>query len=287
MASPKDYIAFNKFQRFNILIIIEEFAESLVKISGKCMDIGCGPGDTTKDFLLPSIDSYGQIIGTDISESMIKYANETFKDEKRLQFDVLNIETKNLPKKYISEFNHIFSFHTLQWCNDIRGRTTAGLIFTDRTIPSLAFTGRTTASLAFTGRTTASLTFTGRTTAGLADGDQNNPEVETMKNISPYQESKNPRKELKELLESIGFMVHHCSLRKASYSGKKSEHFANSILSFLTFLDDMPNDLMNDFKNVFRHEYMRRTINYKSIHNDEEHTLDLHKQLIVYAQKII
>ncbi|XP_011702399.1 PREDICTED: uncharacterized protein LOC105458630, partial [Wasmannia auropunctata] len=60
------------------------------------------------------------LIGTDISESMIKYANETFSDEKRLQYEVLDIGTKNLPKKYISEFEHILSFHTLQWCSDLR-----------------------------------------------------------------------------------------------------------------------------------------------------------------------
>jgi len=58
--------------------------------------------------------------GTDISENMIRYANKTFNDEKQLQFDVLDIETRNLPEKYISEFDHIFSFHTLQWCTDIR-----------------------------------------------------------------------------------------------------------------------------------------------------------------------
>lgn len=63
MASPKDYNTFNKVQRYRISVIIEEFAENLVKISGKCMDIGCGPGDTTKEFLLPNIDSNGQIIG--------------------------------------------------------------------------------------------------------------------------------------------------------------------------------------------------------------------------------
>lgn len=67
-----------------------------------------------------SISLNTQLIGTDISECMIKYANEKFSDEKRLQFEVLNIETKNLPKKYISEFDHIFSINALQWCSDIQ-----------------------------------------------------------------------------------------------------------------------------------------------------------------------
>lgn len=57
--------------------------------------------------------------GTDISESMIKYANETIHDN-RLRFEILDIQTKNLPQKYNSEFDHIFSFNALQWCNDIQ-----------------------------------------------------------------------------------------------------------------------------------------------------------------------
>ena len=43
----------------------------------------------------------------------------------------------------------------------------------------------------------------------------------SMKNISPYQDSKNARKELRELLQSIGFTVHHCSLREVIYSDEK------------------------------------------------------------------
>jgi len=51
---------------------------------------------------------------------MIEFANKTYSHEKRLKFEVLDIQTKNLPEKYISKFDHIFSFHTLNWCYDIR-----------------------------------------------------------------------------------------------------------------------------------------------------------------------
>lgn len=57
---------------------------------------------------------------TDISEDMIKQSIETYGDEKRLKFEILDIETKNLPEKYICEFDHAFSFYALHWCNDIR-----------------------------------------------------------------------------------------------------------------------------------------------------------------------
>lgn len=53
-------------------------------------------------------------------EKMVEYANKTYGDKERLKFEVLDIQTKKLPEEYISEFNHIFSFHALQWCNDIQ-----------------------------------------------------------------------------------------------------------------------------------------------------------------------
>ncbi|XP_011706124.1 PREDICTED: uncharacterized protein LOC105461325 [Wasmannia auropunctata] len=121
MANPRIYCANDKVQKIRISSLIEEFEDVMENIQhGKCMDIGCGPGDITKEILLPAIGSNAQLIGTDILESMIKYANETFSDEKRLQYEVLDIVIKNLPKKYISKFEHIFSFYTLQWCSDIR-----------------------------------------------------------------------------------------------------------------------------------------------------------------------
>lgn len=51
---------------------------------------------------------------------MIKCAKELNKDKERLQFEILNIETKDLPNKYVSEFDHVFSFYALHWCDDIR-----------------------------------------------------------------------------------------------------------------------------------------------------------------------
>lgn len=69
MASPSDYTMFNKVQKCKVLSIIEEFNEDLKNICGKCMDIGCGPGDITNDILLPSLGSDAQLIGKKIINS--------------------------------------------------------------------------------------------------------------------------------------------------------------------------------------------------------------------------
>lgn len=63
MTSPKVYSASDAVQKCRVASIIEEFAENLMKICGKSMDVGCGPGDITKNFLLPALGSNAQLIG--------------------------------------------------------------------------------------------------------------------------------------------------------------------------------------------------------------------------------
>ncbi|XP_011868290.1 PREDICTED: uncharacterized methyltransferase C70.08c-like [Vollenhovia emeryi] len=273
MTNPQDYSVSNKVQKYNILPIIEEFSEDLVNICGKCMDIGCGPGDITKDLLLPLLGPNVEIIGTDISESMIEYANKTFGDRKRLQFEVLDAATENLPKKYISEFDHIFSFHALHWCNDIR-----------QAFKNIYQMLRPKGTILFYISAFNDMFDVLKMMAQDIRFAQYIPDA--MRNVAPYHKSNNPRKELKESLESVGFTVHHCSLRETSYSEEKSEQFLKSVLSILAFLEDMPGDLIIQYKDELIHEYMKRKIRYRPINNNQELTLDLYKGLVVYAQKM-
>ncbi|XP_029664887.1 juvenile hormone acid O-methyltransferase-like [Formica exsecta] len=119
MIQPKGYVSSNKLQKCNVLNLIDEFEQELTQMSGKCMDVGCGPGDITKYILLPALNPNAVIIGTDISEGAIEFAKKTYSNE-RLRFEVLDIQTRSLPEKYISGFDYIFSFHALNWCYDIR-----------------------------------------------------------------------------------------------------------------------------------------------------------------------
>jgi len=60
---PLLYALSNQVQRENVKTIIDEFDENLKNVSGKCMDIGCGPGDITKEIILPALDPNATIIG--------------------------------------------------------------------------------------------------------------------------------------------------------------------------------------------------------------------------------
>ncbi|XP_012231895.1 juvenile hormone acid O-methyltransferase-like [Linepithema humile] len=276
MVNPKDYASSDDIQRYNVSRLIDEFADDLKKISGKCMDIGCGPGDVTNDILLSSLDPNAIIIGTDISQSMIEYANMTYSDEKRLGFEVLDIQTKNLPEKYVSEFNHIFSFHTLHWCKDIRQAF--------ENIYRMLRPGGTMLTL-FVASHDAHNVFE----LMAQDNHFASYKEDVKRCISPYFYSKNPHKEVKELLKNIKFEVCHCSHREATFSAKDSNKFLSGIMSISTFLDKMPHDLAKEFKDNFAREYMRREISYTSICDNQEQkfVLNIHKIMIVYARKVI
>ncbi|KAL6424650.1 hypothetical protein ACFW04_009969 [Cataglyphis niger] len=144
------------------------------------------------------------MIGTDIMEEMVEYANKTYGDKDRLKFEVLDIETKNLPEKYVSEFDHIFSFHTLQWCNDIRQafRNMYRMLRPGKTMLILSLAHQATIF-----ESLEAMTEDTRFAAYMGD---------KKKYIGSFHYSIRPRDELKEILEDIGFQVHHCSHRSKS-----------------------------------------------------------------------
>ncbi|XP_029658633.1 juvenile hormone acid O-methyltransferase-like [Formica exsecta] len=114
------------------------------------------------------------------------------------------------------------------------------------------------------------------------------PYIQDIRNyVSPFNDSSCPRKELRKILESIGFKVCHCSLREMTYSFKDSSNLISSILSIYPFFDKMPHDLQEEFKNEYTRKFVERKITYKTIQNNQEQILmlDLHKLLIVHAQK--
>lgn len=86
----------------------------------RVMDIGCGPGDITTQILLPKLpESLRELVGTDLSPKMIKYAQIHHKHS-RVSYDILDIGTKMLPPAYYERFDHIFSIYCLNWVQDQR-----------------------------------------------------------------------------------------------------------------------------------------------------------------------
>lgn len=72
------YVSNDKLQREKVLALIDEFYEDLKNIPGKCMDIGCGPGDITNDIILP-VFSPNTVITGKKTIICIKIYNNTLK----------------------------------------------------------------------------------------------------------------------------------------------------------------------------------------------------------------
>lgn len=240
MVEPAQYTLFDNECKKNVSSLLNEFAKELKNISGKCMDIGSGPGDITKEILLPFLDPNATIIGIDIMEKMVKYANETYGDDKRLKFEVLDIQTKSLPEKYISKFDHIFSFHALQWCNDIRQ--------TFKNIYCMLRPGKTMLILSIAHQRMLFESFK----VIMQDVRYASYMKDKKKCVGSFHDSIQPDVELKEILENIGFQVHHCSHREVNsfLSAKKFVSLVISQHSF-AFLEELQHNQRIEFQNEF------------------------------------
>ncbi|XP_043465124.1 juvenile hormone acid O-methyltransferase-like [Leptopilina heterotoma] len=111
----------NGIQYQVITSLLSEFEKDVSQMKGTMMDIGCGPGNNTKNLILPKVSKDAVMVGLDISEKMVKCARTLNADEKeRLSFEQLDIETNDFPVEYNERFDHGFSFFCLHWIADLR-----------------------------------------------------------------------------------------------------------------------------------------------------------------------
>lgn len=109
----------NNLQRRDAKQVLEEFSGILQwRPDGEdsLLDIGCGSGDVTIDFILPLMPvKFSRLIGTDISEQMVRYAGEQYKHPK-ISFDKMDIASDLGKSIRNSEpFDHVMSFYCLHW----------------------------------------------------------------------------------------------------------------------------------------------------------------------------
>ncbi|KAF5286667.1 hypothetical protein FQR65_LT12498 [Abscondita terminalis] len=85
-----------------------------VKLNDYCnvMDVGCGPGNVTNNYIFPALpQTTHKLVGIDSSIEMIKHAETKYKSNNKLSFYVMDITTPNIPLMFLSEFDHIVSFY--------------------------------------------------------------------------------------------------------------------------------------------------------------------------------
>lgn len=62
MYKPTLYATANELQRNDANDLAEEYGDEIAQMSGRCLDIGSGPGDVVIDFILPKLDPKATVV---------------------------------------------------------------------------------------------------------------------------------------------------------------------------------------------------------------------------------
>lgn len=119
--------ALNHFNKvtFQFPIVRKMYSSILKQVkwpdnSCRIMDIGCGSGRVLLEVLEPLLPKYyTEIIGTDISNEMITFC-KNLKRDRRISFEILDIETQEIPQKFQNNFDFLFSCFVLHYIRDLR-----------------------------------------------------------------------------------------------------------------------------------------------------------------------
>lgn len=87
----------------------------------KCLDIGCGPGSFTLQYLLPRLPCWcKKLVAVDNAEPMLNFAR-TNRADPRIEYKSLDVMVDDDVARFVEEqgqFQIVFSFLTLHWMKD-------------------------------------------------------------------------------------------------------------------------------------------------------------------------
>ncbi|XP_034950566.1 juvenile hormone acid O-methyltransferase [Chelonus insularis] len=261
-------------QRRDANEVIEEFADELAVMHGKCIDIGCGPGHITKELILPKLPTDSIVVGVDISESMVTYANKNHQKEERLSFKQLNIEDEDLPIKEHEKYDHALSFYCLHWCQNMR-------LALENIYKLLRPGGR--GLVMFLSHNSGFDAY-----IRMQNNSRYKPYMEDASRYVPeYHSCPNPRAMMKKTLEEVGFEVLHCSNREKTFVFESMEILQKHIIAVNPFFNRIPNDLKDEYKVEITREVVRDKIIFESQKNKSNgySVLDRYELLIAYFKK--
>lgn len=195
----------NGLQRRDAKQTIDEFAMTLQWRSDGCdslLDIGCGSGDVTIDFLLPILPlNFQRLVGVDISEEMVQFARQQY-PHPRISFDKFDLSTDIDKQAFCCEpFDHITSFYCLHWVqNQERAIQNMHKLLKPDGDMLLVFLAQNPIFEIY-----KQMSMSKSWSKYMTDVDRF---------ISPYQYSKNPADQFGKLLYSCGFTEYSVEIRE-------------------------------------------------------------------------
>ncbi|XP_061397335.1 juvenile hormone acid O-methyltransferase-like [Musca vetustissima] len=123
MNKPELYYKSHKAAKQDAGQLLTNFATKLqwrAEGGDTVIDIGCGPGDVSMDYIFPLMPSnFGKLIFSDISMTMLDCFKNQYKISEKCgfkQFDILG----EVPNDMLGQFDHVISSLLLHWVPDNR-----------------------------------------------------------------------------------------------------------------------------------------------------------------------
>lgn len=229
------YVKYGTFPNELALEIFNKFKNRINwKENCRILDIGCGPGNVTHDFILPTLPkSTKEIIGIDISTDFIKYANLYYGNNPIFSYKSMDIVNDEVPREYEGYFDYAISTLCFQ---QIYNHKTAF-----QNIKTMLKRGGE--MICYFPTTTSTLDVY----SVLSKEEKWKRYLHNYAlNCSPYKDSHNVESEIRGFLSDMGFKIHCLNCQGRRYKFLYTNlYYLLRVLAYENF--KMPDNLFDEF----------------------------------------
>ncbi|CAH1370261.1 unnamed protein product [Tenebrio molitor] len=214
------------------------------------LDVGSAGGDLTSDILIPRLPpNFEKVIGLDISDNMVNFANNRYRSNPRVSFSQMDISSKSLPSEFRENFDHIFSFYCLNWVPERRHHQAMKNMY-DMLKPG------------------GQIFVTIIANTPIFDVHENMAKMNKWKPfltnvedyISVYYHTEEPRRKLEGYLERVGFLTDLCQVEERSYTYPSLQYFWKWAEAINPFVNDLPKSKLGSYIQDYINELRKHNL---------------------------